>query len=92
MPVLACIQFFRVIVGTQDEFYLRYLVKNSLFKPVVELLVANGSRYNLLNSALLVRLPPLATPQRPCTQCPNSRLTCRRSSLSSSARRTSRRS
>ena len=62
MPVLACIQFFRVIVGTQDEFYLRYLVKNSLFKPVVELLVANGSRYNLLNSALLVRLPPSPRP------------------------------
>ena len=62
MPVLACIQFFRVIVGTQDEFYLRYLVKNSLFKPVVELLLANRSRYNLLNSALLVRLHPSPHP------------------------------
>ena len=53
IPILACIGFFRVIVGTQDEFYLRYLVKNSLFKPIVELLISNGSRYNLLNSALL---------------------------------------
>jgi len=28
-------------------------VKNSLFKPVVNILVANGAKYNLLNSALL---------------------------------------
>ena len=31
----------------------RYLAKNCLFKPIVALLVRNGSRYNLLNSALL---------------------------------------
>lgn len=39
--------------GTQDEFYLRYLVKHALFRPVVDVLIANGTRYNLLNSALV---------------------------------------
>jgi len=37
----------------QDEFYNRYLVRNNLFEPVVEVFLANGARYNLLNSAVL---------------------------------------
>ena len=37
----------------QDEFYLRYLVKNHLFEPVMTAFKLNGSRYNLLNSAVL---------------------------------------
>ncbi|CAI5514261.1 unnamed protein product [Closterium sp. Naga37s-1] len=36
-----------------DDFYLRYLVKNRLFEPVIAAFRANGSRYNLLNSAVL---------------------------------------
>ena len=37
----------------QDEFYNRFLVRNNLFEPVIEVFLANGSRYNLLNSAVL---------------------------------------
>ena len=37
----------------QDEFYNRYLVRNNLFEPVIEVFLANGARYNLLNSAVL---------------------------------------
>ena len=37
----------------QDEFYNRFLVRNNLFEPVIEMFLANGSRYNLLNSAVL---------------------------------------
>jgi len=50
---LAAIRVLRACVGTQDEFYNRYLVKHDLFQPVVAALVENGARYNLLNSALL---------------------------------------
>lgn len=37
----------------QDEFYFRYIVKHNLFEPIIEAFVANGNRYNLLNSAIL---------------------------------------
>ena len=37
----------------QDEFYNRYLVRQKLFEPVIEVFMANGERYNLLNSAVL---------------------------------------
>lgn len=33
----------------QDDFYNRYLVRHSLFEPVIAAFLANGSRYNLLN-------------------------------------------
>eukprot|EP00976_Prorocentrum_cordatum_P009202 183919-Prorocentrum_minimum.AAC.2 len=37
----------------QDEFYHRYLTKNSLFEPVIDAFVSNGERYNLLNSSVI---------------------------------------
>ena len=37
----------------QDEFYFRYIIKNSLFDPIMTAFVANGRRYNLLNSAVI---------------------------------------
>lgn len=37
----------------QDEFYNRYLVRQKLFEPVIEVFLANGARYNMLNSAVL---------------------------------------
>ncbi|KAJ7531832.1 hypothetical protein O6H91_14G061000 [Diphasiastrum complanatum] len=51
--VVAAVRFFRACVGLKDEFYYRYLVKNSLFDPIIQAFIANGSRYNLLNSAIL---------------------------------------
>lgn len=37
----------------KEEFYNRYLIKNHLFKPVVELFVENGHRYNMIDSAII---------------------------------------
>ncbi|VEL28944.1 unnamed protein product [Protopolystoma xenopodis] len=37
----------------KEEFYHRYLVKNNLIEPVVELFISNGHRYNLVDSAII---------------------------------------
>ena len=37
----------------KEEFYNRYLIKNNLFKPVIDLFKRNGCRYNLLDSAVI---------------------------------------
>lgn len=51
--VVAAVRFLRTCIGRKDEFYYRYVVKNDLFGPVVQAFLANGNRYNLLNSAVL---------------------------------------
>ena len=43
----------RKIVALKDEFYNRYIIKGNLFAPVVDALVSNSGRYNLLDSAIL---------------------------------------
>jgi len=50
---MAVIRFVRACVGLKDEFYNRHMVKNNLFEPVIATFTANGSRYNLLNSAVV---------------------------------------
>ncbi len=50
---LAALRFCRRIVGLKDEFYNRYIVRNNLFKPIVKAFIANGRRYNLINSAII---------------------------------------
>ena len=49
----AALRLFRKVVGLKDDFYNRYLIKNDLFKPVIETFVRNGNKYNLLNSAMI---------------------------------------
>ncbi|KAJ4969136.1 hypothetical protein NE237_015837 [Protea cynaroides] len=51
--VVAAVRFLRTIISRNDDHLLRYIVKNDLLKPIVEAFVANGNRYNLLNSAVL---------------------------------------
>lgn len=51
--VLGSLRFVRRVVAVKDEFYYRYIVKNNLFKPVVDILLDNKGRYNLLDSAIL---------------------------------------
>jgi protein phosphatase-4 regulatory subunit 3 len=51
--VVAAVRFLRACVGLKDEFYNRYIIKNNLFAPVMKVFVANGDKYNLLNSAVL---------------------------------------
>jgi hypothetical protein len=43
----------RKIIGLKDDFYNRYIIKGDLFLPVVEAFIANGKKYNLLNSAMI---------------------------------------
>jgi len=50
--VLAALRFMRKIVGLKDEFYNRYIIKGNLFAPVIDALVKNNGRYNMMDSAI----------------------------------------
>uniref|UniRef100_A0A674F0W8 Serine/threonine-protein phosphatase 4 regulatory subunit 3 n=1 Tax=Salmo trutta TaxID=8032 RepID=A0A674F0W8_SALTR len=50
---LCALRFMRRIIGQKDEYYNRYIVKGNLFEPVINTLLDNGTRYNLLNSAII---------------------------------------
>lgn len=50
---LCALRFMRRIIGLKDEYYNRYIIKGNLFKPVINALLDNGTRYNLLNSAII---------------------------------------
>ncbi|OCT79730.1 hypothetical protein XELAEV_18026540mg [Xenopus laevis] len=50
---LCALRFMRRIIGLKDEFYNRYIIKGNLFDPVINALLDNGTRYNLLNSAII---------------------------------------
>uniref|UniRef100_A0A8C5AQK4 Serine/threonine-protein phosphatase 4 regulatory subunit 3-like central domain-containing protein n=1 Tax=Gadus morhua TaxID=8049 RepID=A0A8C5AQK4_GADMO len=47
------LRFMRRIIGLKDEYYNRYIIKGNLFEPVINALLDNGTRYNLLNSAVI---------------------------------------
>uniref|UniRef100_A0A4W3H7B3 Protein phosphatase 4 regulatory subunit 3C n=1 Tax=Callorhinchus milii TaxID=7868 RepID=A0A4W3H7B3_CALMI len=47
------LRFMRRIIGLKDEFYNRYITKGNLFEPVINAFLDNGTRYNLLNSAII---------------------------------------
>ncbi|KAM9088878.1 LOW QUALITY PROTEIN: serine/threonine-protein phosphatase 4 regulatory subunit 3A-like [Megaptera novaeangliae] len=50
---LCALPFKRKITGLKDEFYNCYIMKSFLFEPVVKAFLNNGSRYNLMNSAII---------------------------------------
>ncbi|XP_062406363.1 serine/threonine-protein phosphatase 4 regulatory subunit 3 isoform X2 [Sardina pilchardus] len=50
---LCALRFMRKIIGLKDEFYNRYIMRNFLFEPVVKAFLNNGTRYNLMNSAII---------------------------------------
>nr|XP_061821544.1 serine/threonine-protein phosphatase 4 regulatory subunit 3-like isoform X1 [Nerophis lumbriciformis] len=50
---LCALRFMRRIIGLKDEYYNRYIIKGNLFEPVINALLDNGTRYNLLNSAII---------------------------------------
>ena len=50
---LSALRFMRKIIGLKEDTYNRYIVKGNLFHPVVEAFKANGTKYNLLNSAMI---------------------------------------
>ncbi|KAL8047559.1 hypothetical protein ABFX02_07G007500 [Erythranthe guttata] len=51
--VVAAIRFVRTLITRSDEHLMSHLVRNNLFKPIIDVFVANGDRYNLLNSTVL---------------------------------------
>jgi len=50
---LAAIRLVRTCVGQREEFFTRYLVKHGSLGPVFVAFIANGTRNNALNSAVL---------------------------------------
>jgi len=50
---LSALRFMRKIITLKDEFYNRYITRGNLFAPVIDSLISNYDRYNLLNSAIL---------------------------------------
>ncbi|KAL0587884.1 Protein PPP4R3C [Plecturocebus cupreus] len=51
--ILCALRFMRGMIGLKDEVYSHYIIKGNLFEPVVNALLDNGTRYNMLNSAIL---------------------------------------
>ncbi|NWI58597.1 P4R3B phosphatase, partial [Calyptomena viridis] len=50
---LCALRFMRKIIGLKDDLYNHYITMKNLFEPVVNALLDNRTRYNMLNSALL---------------------------------------
>ncbi|MBA0570960.1 hypothetical protein Golob_004558, partial [Gossypium lobatum] len=51
--VAAAVRFVRTILSRHDEHLISHFVKYGLLKSIVDAFVANGNRYNVLNSAVL---------------------------------------
>ncbi|XP_061034096.1 serine/threonine-protein phosphatase 4 regulatory subunit 3B-like [Eubalaena glacialis] len=50
---LSALRFMRRMIDLKDELYNFYIIEGNLFKPVVNALLDNGTRYNMLNSAII---------------------------------------
>ncbi|NWV42323.1 P4R3B phosphatase, partial [Grantiella picta] len=50
---LCSLRFLRRIIGLKDELYNHYITKGNLFEPVVNAMLDNRNRCNLLKSALM---------------------------------------
>jgi len=50
---LGPIRVLRRIISSANKFYHNYIIENNLFAPVMEVFLANGDKYNALNSAIL---------------------------------------
>ncbi|KAF3599273.1 hypothetical protein F2Q69_00039072 [Brassica cretica] len=51
--VVAAVRFVRTLLSVHDDHVQNYVVKNNVLKPIIDVFIANGNRYNLLNSAIL---------------------------------------
>jgi len=50
---LGPIRVLRRIISSTNKFYHSYVIENNLFAPVIDVFLANGDKYNALNSAIL---------------------------------------
>ncbi|XP_052027715.1 protein PPP4R3C-like isoform X1 [Apodemus sylvaticus] len=51
--ILCAVRFMRKIIGLKDKMYNLYIINQNLFEPVVNAFIHNGTRYNMLNSAII---------------------------------------
>ncbi|KAM8896572.1 serine/threonine-protein phosphatase 4 regulatory subunit 3-like [Lycaon pictus] len=51
--ILCALRFMRRMIDLKDELYNSYIIKGNLFEPVVSAFLDNGTRYNMLNSAVI---------------------------------------
>lgn len=51
--VVAAVRFMRTIISRNDEHLIRHVVKFNLLKPIIDVFVDNGERYNMLHSGVL---------------------------------------
>ncbi|XP_060197554.1 uncharacterized protein LOC132626638 isoform X3 [Lycium barbarum] len=51
--VVAAVRFVRTLISRNDEYLMNHIAEKNLLKPIINAFVANGDRYNLLNSAVL---------------------------------------
>jgi protein phosphatase-4 regulatory subunit 3 len=47
------LKFFRNLIGIQDEYYMRQMIQDRLFEPIISIVIETMPRDNLLNSACL---------------------------------------
>lgn len=54
-PLVACsaIRFLRRVVALNDPVFIQEVVKHKILDPILEVFIANGARYNMLNSVVL---------------------------------------
>jgi protein phosphatase-4 regulatory subunit 3 len=50
---LGPIRVLRRIISSTNKYYQNYVIENNLFAPVIDVFLANGDKYNALNSAIL---------------------------------------
>ncbi|XP_006654070.2 serine/threonine-protein phosphatase 4 regulatory subunit 3B-like isoform X2 [Oryza brachyantha] len=51
--VVAAVRFMRTVISRNDELLLNHIIKFNLLKPIIEVFVENGDRYNMLHSGVL---------------------------------------
>ncbi|XP_004631474.1 serine/threonine-protein phosphatase 4 regulatory subunit 3B-like [Octodon degus] len=47
------VRLMRKMIGLKDPQYNHYIIRGNLFEPIVNAFLANGTRYNILNSAII---------------------------------------
>nr|XP_044996449.1 protein PPP4R3C-like [Jaculus jaculus] len=50
---LRVVRFMKGMIGLKDELLNHYIIKKNLFEPIVKVFLLNGTRYNMLNSAII---------------------------------------
>jgi len=50
---LGPLRVLRRVITSTNKFYHNYVIENNLFAPVIDVFLANGDKYNALNSAIL---------------------------------------